>query len=115
MIVEDESIIRMDAADTIRDAGFDVVEVSNADEAIAVLEQRLDICLVFTDIQMPGSMDGLKLAAAVRDRWPPIHIIATSGNVRVTLQDLPKGGRFLAKPYNSKQLADLLRELADAA
>lgn len=115
LIVEDEPFIRMDAAETIRIAGFDVIEVSNADDAIAVLEKRLDITLVFTDVQMPGSMDGLKLAAAIRGRWPPIHIIATSGNVRVTPQDLPEGGRFLQKPYGAKQLVDLLHDLADAA
>jgi CheY-like chemotaxis protein len=111
LVVEDEPFIRMDAATTIRDAGFDVVEVSNADDAIVILEKRLDISLVFTDIQMPGSMDGLKLAGAVRDRWPPIHIVATSGNIKVTASDLPEGGRFLAKPYNAAQLAAIFRDL----
>ena len=112
LIVEDEPFIRMDAADAIRADGFDVLEVSNADEAIAILEVRADIAVVFTDIQMPGSMDGLKLAAAVRNRWPPIRIIATSGNVRVTPSDLPEGGRFLPKPYDPRQLGALLRDHA---
>src|SRR5579863_9901913 len=75
LIVEDEFLIRKDAADMVRDAGFDVVEAENADEAILILESRLDITVVFTDIQMPGSMDGLKLAAAIRGRWPPIKIV----------------------------------------
>jgi CheY-like chemotaxis protein len=66
---------------------------------------------VFTDIQMPDSMDGLKLAAAIRSRWPPIHIIATSGLVDVRSVDLPKGGRFLPKPYSPSQIVGALREL----
>jgi two-component system, response regulator PdtaR len=75
LVVEDDILVRMDAADMVREAGFDSVEASNADAAIEVLERRFDITVVFTDIQMPGSMDGLRLAAAVRDRWPPIKII----------------------------------------
>ena len=83
----------------IEAAGFDVVEAVNADEAIEILEVRLDITVVFTDIQMPGAMDGLKLAGAIRRRWPPIKIVATSGIVDVRKVDLPEGGRFLSKPY----------------
>ena len=79
LIVEDEFLLRVDAVDMIKAAGFDVVEAANADEAIEILESRRDITVVFTDIQMPGSMDGLKLARAVRGRWPPIKIVATSG------------------------------------
>jgi two-component system, response regulator PdtaR len=79
LIVEDEFLIRMDAIDMIRSGGFEVVEANDADEAIEILERRPDITVVFTDVHMPGSMDGLKLAAAVRGRWPPIKIVATSG------------------------------------
>jgi CheY-like chemotaxis protein len=111
LIVEDEFLLRMDAVDMIEAAGFDVVDAANADEAIAILESRFDITVVFTDIQMPGSMDGLKLAQAVRGRWPPIKIIATSGRVSVTEEDLPEGGRFLAKPYSPTQVTGVLREL----
>lgn len=111
LIVEDEALIRMDAVDMIKEAGFEVVEASNADEAIAILEQRLDITVVFTDIQMPGSMDGLKLAQAIRGRWPPIKIVATSGNVQISDEHLPNGGRFLRKPYTSQQITGTLRQL----
>ena len=111
LIVEDEFLLRMDAADAISAAGFEVVEAANADEAIAILEARRDITVVFTDIQMPGSMDGLKLARAVRGRWPPIKIVATSGHVHVTEADLPEGGRFLRKPYSPVQVMALLRQL----
>ena len=83
LIVEDDLLIRLDAAQMIEEAEFDVIEASNADEAIAILEARSDITVLFTDIQMPGSMDGLKLAAAVKGRWPPIKIVATSGLVNV--------------------------------
>ena len=111
LIVEDEWLLRMNAVDVIKSAGFAVVEAENADEAIEILELRRDITVLFTDIQMPGSMDGLKLARAVRGRWPPIKIVATSGLVDVGEKDLPEGGRFLAKPYRSEELADILREL----
>src|SRR3954447_4342736 len=111
LIVEDELLLRMNAVDMIAAAGFEAIEASNADEAIEILQNRLDITGVFTDIQMPGSMDGLKLTRAVRGRWPPIKIVATSGRVNVNETDLPAGGRFLPKPYSSHQIAGVLREL----
>jgi CheY-like chemotaxis protein len=113
LVVEDEFLTRMHAAEMIEEAGFEVVEASNADEAVAILEARLDIAVVFTDIPMPGSMDGLKLARAVRSRWPPIHIVATSGFVDVRTTDLPDGGRFLPKPYSPAQIIGALRELTE--
>jgi CheY-like chemotaxis protein len=115
LIVEDEFLQRMNAAEMIGDAGFNVVEAGNADEAIAILEGRPDIRVVFTDIQMPGSMDGLKLAQFVRGRWPPIKIVATSGFVNVGKGDLPEGSRFLPKPYRPEQIVAALRELTAAA
>ncbi len=111
LIVEDELLIRMDAIEMIEAAGFDALEASNADEAIAILEARPDIHVVFTDIHMPGSMDGLKLAHFVRDRWPPVKIIATSAHARVEGYDLPNGGRFLPKPYSAREVAKHLHEL----
>ena len=111
LIVEDEFLIRMDAVDIVRDAGFDVVEAESADEAILILERRLDITVVFTDIQMPGSMDGLKLAIAIRGRWPPIKIVATSGLVKICPNELPYGSHFLPKPYSRSQIIGALREL----
>lgn len=111
LIVEDEFLLRMDAVDMIEAAGFEAVEAANADQAIEILEARSDITVIFTDIQMPGSMDGLKLARAVRGRWPPIKIVATSGHVHVSEADLPDGGRFLPKPYSTVQVTGVLREL----
>ena len=111
LIVEDEHLIRINAAEMIEEAGFDVVEAGDADEAIAILEARPDIHVVFTDIQMPGSMDGLKLSHFIRGRWPPIKLIATSGNHVFRDGDLPEGGVFLSKPYTFDKIASMLREL----
>jgi CheY-like chemotaxis protein len=112
LIVEDEPLVRLCAVETVEAAGYQVIEAANADEAIDILESRNDIRVVFTDIHMPGSMDGLKLAHAVRHRWPPIKIIVTSGRETVTAQDLPAGGRFFAKPYDPGAIKDALRAWA---
>jgi CheY-like chemotaxis protein len=112
LIVEDEPLVRFCAVQTVEEAGFEVVEATNADEAIAILESRRDIRVVFTDVHMPGSMDGLKLAHAVRHRWPPIKIIVTSGRDRIDQRDLPDGGRFFAKPYDPGAIKDALRAWA---
>jgi CheY-like chemotaxis protein len=111
LVVEDDYLLRLDAADMIKAADFEVIEAANADEAIAILESRNDIAVIFTDVQMPGSMDGLRLARAVRGRWPPIKIITTSGQRIIEELDLPEGGRFLPKPYNPTQVSGVLREL----
>jgi CheY-like chemotaxis protein len=111
LVVEDEELIRLAAIDAVERAGFEVVEASNADEAIALLWRRPDIRLVFTDIHMPGSMDGLKLAHFVKGRWPPIKIIATSGRAVIGDSDLPEGGRFLHKPYTATEVTGTFREL----
>src|ERR1700704_2745086 len=111
LVVEDEFLIRISTVEIIEDAGFDVLQAANSDEAIEILEVRKDIRVIFTDIHMPGSMDGLKLAHAVRGRWPPIKIITTSGRVNVRIDDLPEGGRFVPKPYHPGEIARTLREL----
>jgi CheY-like chemotaxis protein len=112
LIVEDEPLVRMGAVNLIEDAGFEVIEAANADEAMRILGSRSDVRVVFTDIHMPGSMDGLKLAHAVRNRWPPIKIILTSGRDLIAEQALPEGGRFFVKPYNPIEILDALREWA---
>jgi CheY-like chemotaxis protein len=102
LVVEDETLIREFVAEELEEAGYTVVAANNAAEAIAILEARQDIHLVFTDIDMPGSMDGLKLAAAVRDRWPPVHIIITTGKVRPL--EIPANALFIPKPYVTKNV-----------
>ena len=111
LIVEDEYLVRTGTRDAVETAGFDVLEAGDADEAIAILTARNDVSLIFTDVHMPGSMDGLKLVHFVRDRWPPVKIVATSGRVRITDSDLPEGGRFLPKPYSAGEITATLHEL----
>ncbi len=110
LIVEDEPLLRMLALDFLEDAGFAAIEAANADEAIRILEARPDIHVVFTDIDMPGSQDGLKLAAAVRDRWPPIEIIVTSGQNFPSPDRLPERARFFPKPYDTSQIVRTIEE-----
>jgi CheY-like chemotaxis protein len=109
LVVEDEHLLCAYASGIIKDAGFDVVEARNADEAIVILEARKDIRIVFTDIEMPGSMDGLRLAKAIRDRWPPIELILTSGKMRLPKPWLPERGHFLPKPYQPDNLLSAIK------
>lgn len=110
LIVDDEFLIAINAAAVFQKAGFDTVEASNADEAIAILQER-DVDLIFTDIRMPGSMDGLRLARYVHDRWPPIKIMVTSGHHLVQKGDLPDGGVFLPKPYTDAAIITAIGQL----
>lgn len=112
LVVEDEDLLREAAVALAEDAGFKAVAAASADEALAILEARADVRLVFTDIQLPGSMDGLKLAHAVRDRWPPVELILTSGRRRLRPDDLPERGRFFAKPYDFNALSRAFQEMA---
>src|SRR3979409_1005015 len=111
LVVEDEMVLRMRAVDIVEDAGFKAVEAVNADEALAILESRSDISLLFSDIQMPGSMNGLKLAHAVHERWPCIKIILVSGEVNVADADKPPDSRFFGKPLEEKQMIAELQEM----
>jgi DNA-binding NtrC family response regulator len=104
LIVEDEALLMIHAIDVVEDAGFKVLEARNADEAVAILESRDDIRVVLTDVNMPGSMNGMKLAWAVRDRWPPVVVIVMSGHVKPAAGDLPDDVAFIGKPYNDRQI-----------
>ncbi|QKC82574.1 response regulator [Mesorhizobium sp. NZP2077] len=111
LVVEDEAFLLFAIADELREAGYDVLEASNADQAIRILESRQDIAILFTDIDMPGSMDGLRLSAAVRDRWPPVKIIITSGKRQPAADAMPSGGVFLPKPYAPEAVAATIQGL----
>jgi len=111
LIVEDEPLLRIHAADIVEEAGFFAIEANNADEAVRILETRDDIVLLFTDVQMPGSRDGLKLAHAVRNRWPPIKIVIVSGHLQVAKNDLPDDSRFFGKPFETTKMIAELRAL----
>jgi DNA-binding response OmpR family regulator len=110
LVVEDEALIRFAIADDLRDAGFEVFEAETADAAIEILG-REDVRLLFTDIDMPGSMDGLKLSAVVRDRWPPVRIIVTSGKQVPSPGLLPAGSQFMPKPYTTAGVLDAVRTM----
>jgi CheY-like chemotaxis protein len=111
LVVEDEMLLRMRAVDMVEDAGYTSVEAVDADEAVAILESRSDIALLFTDIQMPGSMDGLKLAHAVHERWPPIKIILVSGQLQRANIDIPADSRFFGKPLEAKEMIAEMRNM----
>jgi two-component system, response regulator PdtaR len=111
LVVEDEALLRMLAVEAVEEAGYVAIEAGNADEAIVLLETRPDISVLFTDINMPGSIDGLKLAEAVRTRWPPVKIIVVSGHVEVQLASLPTGSRFVRKPYQTAVMVEELHLL----
>ena len=97
----------------VKEAGFETLEACDADQAIAVLESGSRIAVLFTDIDMPGTMDGLKLADVVSDRWPVIEILIASA--RVPLRNLPPNSRFLRKPYRAEAMITELHSLAGHA
>src|SRR3982750_3860244 len=111
LVVEDEMVLRMRAVDIVEDAGFTAIEAVSADEALAILEARSDISLLFTDIQMPGTMDGLKLAHTVHSRWPHIKIILVSGQIAVTDADKPADSRFFPKPFEVQAMILELQQM----
>jgi CheY-like chemotaxis protein len=111
LVVEDEMLLRMRAVDMVEDAGYTSVEAVDADEAVEILESRSDIALLFTDIQMPGSMDGLKLAHTVHERWPPIKIILVSGQMKVSKADIPADSRFFGKPLEATEMIAEMKDM----
>ena len=111
-MVEDEALVRMLAVSVAEDNGFEALTAASADEAIGILESRSDVRLVFTDVNMPGSMNGLRRAHAVRDRWPPVELLVTSALGSITAKDLPERGRFLAKPYDVATLSTAFQQMA---
>jgi two-component sensor histidine kinase/ActR/RegA family two-component response regulator len=114
LVVEDEMILRMRAVDIVEDAGYCPVQAVNADEAISILESRSDISLLFSDIQMPGTMDGLKLAHAVHNRWPAIKIVLVSGHVKPSEAERPADSRFFRKPLAVDEMISQLQTMIGA-
>lgn len=114
LIVDDEAIIRFDLVDFFEDAGFEVFDAEDADGAIALLEANSGIRIVLTDIQMPGSMDGVNLAHYIRDRYPPTLLVISSGNVKPTSQELPSDAIFVSKPFDPRQILTVIRRAITA-
>jgi CheY-like chemotaxis protein len=113
LVVEDDAFIRYDLMETLTASGFKTLEAENAAQAIEILESNSDIRVVFTDIQMPGDMDGLALSQVVRKRWPPTIIVVSSGRYRPEAGELPTGAVFLGKPYHPKALGEVLSDIQE--
>jgi two-component system, response regulator PdtaR len=111
LLVEDEMFVRMATADALEDAGFEVIEAANAHTAQEVLHHRLDVQVLFTDVQMPGTMNGLELASLVRRRWPHISVVITSGHLSPSSDTLPERAVFIAKPYGEQAPAKVIQSL----
>ena len=109
--MEDSPVILMGAADLLEHEGYEALKASNANEAIIILESRSDIDLVLTDVEMPGTMDGLKLSHYIRNRWPPVKLIVVSGKLVLEESNLPEGSRFFPKPYRSQDLLNAMERL----
>jgi CheY-like chemotaxis protein len=116
LVVEDDALVRLDLAQTLEAKGYKTVEAASAEEALAVLEENPEVSVVFTDIQMPGSMDGLALSHCIRKRWPPTIIVISSGRCIPSEEEMAEGAQFLPKPYAShvleKVLGDIREQLA---
>lgn len=111
LVVEDQPIIRMGAVALVTEAGFEALEAGNAEEAIKILESRTDIKLVFTDVDMPGTMDGLKLTHYIRNRWPPVKLLVASGKTILEESQFPIGARFFSKPYSDQTIIEAITAL----
>jgi CheY-like chemotaxis protein len=111
LVVEDEPLLLMEAVDIVESAGFEALAAENADEALAVMEKHQGVRVVFTDINMPGSMDGTRMAATIAQKWPPVRFIFASGNRVGSVKGLPEGSRFFAKPYRWDAVAKAIREV----
>ena len=111
LVAEDEPLVRMLAVDILEEEGFTVVEASTASAALALLEKRGDVTALFTDIDMPGGMNGLELASVVHERWPDVALVVTSGVFRPAADRLPDEGVFLQKPYATSAPVRVIREL----
>jgi CheY-like chemotaxis protein len=113
LIVENEAIVRLELVNRLEELGLIALAAQDADEAIVTLDARPDIELLLTDIKMPGSMDGIRLAHHVRDRWPPVKIIVLSGLLNTQLSQLPGESIFLSKPYHPEALEDAVARMLD--
>jgi CheY-like chemotaxis protein len=110
LVVEDDGLVRQVSAEELIDAGYQVLEAANAEEAIAIFESGVGVALLFTDINMPGELDGLDLARLVHDRWPRVQLLVTSGKAS-DLDDLPDDGRFISKPYSLRHMRSVVEQL----
>lgn len=111
LVVEDEALIRLALVQLLEEAGYETYEARDADSAIRLLDQHHDVHIVVTDVDMPGTMDGVRLAHFVRGKWPPIKLVVISGKVGLSAHQLPEGTGFMSKPYEEKHMLELLAGL----
>jgi len=112
LVVEDEPLLRLAAMDMVEEAGYEAIPATDTTQAIEILESGVDVRIIFTDIDMPPGLDGLTLAAMVRDRWPPIEIIITSGHYAAREITLPPRCIFFSKPYRESEVVAAMKKLA---
>jgi DNA-binding NtrC family response regulator len=111
LVVEDEELARLIITDYLREGGFAVLQSANAEQALAVLEQRGDVRAVVLDVVMPGAMDGIALAHLIHERWPGIGLLVMSGKGVPKMVQLPPGAGFLPKPYFGPSIVGRLRAI----
>lgn len=114
LVVEDDALVRMHGIDILEEAGFAVLEAADADEALSILDALTAVDLLFSDVDMPGSMNGLDLARVVHERWPCVRLVLTSGHHRLDENHLPAEGKFIPKPWAQAALVQQIRELLQA-
>lgn len=111
LVVEDEPLLRLAGIDLVETAGYEAISASDAAEAVTILESRNDIRIVFTDVDMPRGVDGMRLAAIIRDRWPPIKVIVVSGHIDGPGDLIPADTVFFPKPYQEEEIVDAIRKM----
>ena len=111
LVVEDQPLIRFNAVELVNSAGFEAIGAKNADEAIQILHARPDIHLVFTDVEIPGTMDGIRLTHYIRTRWPKIYLIVASGQGIIAENHLPNGSKFFPKPYSDDSIVKEIKRM----
>lgn len=104
LVVDDNAVLRMHAAELLKEAGYDVLEAADTEVAVGLLESRRDIRLLFTDVQLPAGRDGLSLAQQVKEQWPKVLLLITSGGPKVMDESIPHEARFLTKPYSNREV-----------
>ena len=115
LIVEDEPLLRMNAAEILEDEGFVIIEASSGEEGLRWLRQRADIRVLFTDVHMPGALDGLALARMAAAEHCHVQVLIVSGRAAPEPGSMPDGARFMAKPYQAAAIVAHIHEVMSKA
>jgi len=112
LVAEDEALVRQLSVCELEDAGYRVIEAADAGQAIAILETGVPVDVLFTDVNMPGDMDGIRLVRLVHSRWPDVGLIVTSGRADIPWAELPHDGQFIRKPYRLSEMSEIVGRMA---